>query len=641
MLPSAIGLPLAGLAYVLPGLAFVRREEWARAEPVELAAVACAGSASWWAVGVWFFGAAGISLTAFALGSLAAAALVLAVFRRGAIAAAVAAWRASAAAALGELGFIAAVAGTRAIFAFTRLACSVGDMSAHAYTAELLVMRNGLPDTYRPFLPMGRFGSFPPGFHALAAIETLLGGVPTYRSTIHAMCFALAALTFSLVTLLRGAGLGRLPSALGAAGALMLARNPQFFEQAGRAPMLLSAAIVFLVLRDALRLGERPLPRGFLLRLAFLSAGVLLVHPLPATSFLYVLPVALAFRIRLDRAAWIRAARNGALVLLAAGALAIPFSRRAPRSIPSHVAAWARGWFADEVEPALRLQTPALRALGARGLGERKGPQTWPFYVVVYLGVLPTALLALGLVAGLRRKRSPAAKLAAALVGVHAVLFIGALTETLPLWPSLYPTRIGIWLAPALAIALAELGSRVPANVPRRMKLTGGVLWLALFAVEGLRLSSDPFGTAYYESARAGRASIAGFLGNEAAGGAFWIATFNRENAVLTNDDLEAFRWIRDRTPPESVFAANSGDGGNLIPAVAHRGVTNPHFSLWLYYPREREQWRRRPFDYVYVSSESSPAHPRRYTAEGLDRDPTVELAFRSGEARVYKVKNR
>ena len=638
MLPPVIRFPLAGLAYVLPGLALVRRDEWVRAEPVELAAIACVGSASWWAVGVWFIGSAGISLTAFALGSLAVAALVLAVFRRNVIASAIAAWRASTAAALGDLGFIVAVAAARAIFALTRLACSVGDMSAHAYMAELLVMRNGLPDTYRPFLPLGSFGSFPPGFHALAAIETLLGGVPTYRSTIHALCFSLAALTISLVVLLRGVGVGRAHSALGAAGAVMLARNPQFFEQAGRAPMLLSTAIVFFVLRDALRLGERSLSWGFLLRLAFLSAGVLLVHPLPATSFLYVLPVALAFRIRRDRAAWIRSVRNGALVLIAAGALAIPFSHRAPRSVPRYVAAWARGWFHDEVEPALRLQIPALRALGT--FGGRPGPQTWPFYVVVYLGVLPTALLAVGLLAGLRRARSPAAWLAAALVGIHAVLFSGALTETLPLWPSLYPTRIGIWLAPALAIALAELASRMP-DWPRRTTLAGGILWLALFAIEGLRLSSDRFGTAYYESAKAGRASIAAILGNEAAGGAFWIATFNRSNAVLTPDDLEAFRWIRERTPPEAVFATNTGDGGNLIPAVAHRTVLEPHFSLWLYYPRERAEWLGRPFDYIYVSSEPSPAHPRTYTPESLDRDPKVDLAFRSGGARVYKVKAR
>jgi hypothetical protein len=100
------------------------------------------------------------------------------------------------------------------------------------------------------------------------------------------------------------------------------------------------------------------------------------------------------------------------------------------------------------------------------------------------------------------------------------------------------------------------------------------------------------------------------------------------------------------------VFATNYGDGGNLIAAVAHRIVINPrdpantappvHFSLAPFYRRELEEWRRRtPIDYIYVSSEASPAYPRRYTAEALDRDPAIELAFRAGKARVYKVKQR
>jgi hypothetical protein len=637
-LPPAIGLPLAILAYVLPGLALVRREEWTRAEPVELAAIACVGSAAWWAVGLWFLGSLGLPLSAFALGSLAAAALALALPRQGAIAAAVAAWRASPAPALYGLGFVIAVAGTRAIFAFTRLACSVGDMSAHAYMAELIVMRDGLPETYEPFLPIGGFGSFPPGFHALAAIETLLGGVPTYRSTIHALCFSLAALTFTLAALLRGVGVGRTGAALGAAGALVLARNPQFFEQWGGAPMLLAAALVFFVLRDGLRLAE-PCPAGFLARLGLLSAGALLVHQLPVASFLYAFPVVAVFRTGRNHAAWVRIARNGAVVLTVASALAVPFFGRAPRSIPPEVAAWARDWFRTETERALRLQAPALRALGAGGLAGRIGPQTWPFYVIIYLGVLPMALLVLGLTVRWFRERGPATALATALVGVHVALFAGGLTETLPLWPSLYPTRIGLWLAPVLAVALAGLGSFGLAYVRRRTLFAAGILWLGLFAVEGLRLSVDRFGTAYYESAKAGRASAAGILANEAVGGAFWVATFSRDNAVLTPDDLRAFAWVCEHTPPDAVFATNYGDGGNLIAAVAHRAVIAPHFNLAFFYPRELEEWRRTPIDYIYVSSEASPAYPRPYTAEALDRDPAVELAFRAGEARVYKVK--
>lgn len=640
-LPTAIGILLVVLAYFLPGLALVRREEWTRAEPVELAAVACVGSAAWWAIGLWFVGWLRFPLSAFAVGSLAVAALVLAFPRRAAIVAAFAGWRACPAPALWGLTFVIAVLGTRAIFAFTRLACSVGDMSAHAYMAELIVMRDDLPSTYEPFLPIGAFGSFPPGFHALAAIETLLGGVPIYRSTIHALCFSFVALTFTLAALLRGVGVGRTGSALGAAGALVLARNPQFFEQWGGGPMLLATALVFLVLRDGLRLAE-PCPPGFLARLGFLSAATLLTHPLPVTSFLYVFPVAAALRIGCNRAAWFRLARNGAVVLAVAGALAVPFFGRVPRSIPPDVAAFARDWLRTEAKNALVPQEQALRALGAAGLSERIGPHTWPFYIICYLGLLPAVLLALGLAVRWLRERNSVTVLATALVSVHLILFTGGLTEMLPLWASFYPTRIGIWLAPALAIAFAGLGSLAATHVRRRTLCAAGMLWLGLFALEGHRLSAYRFGIAYYEPAKAGHGSAAVILANEAVGGAFWVATFCRDNAVLTLDDLRAFTWIAEHTPPAAVFATNYGDGGNMIASVAHRAVINPHFENAMFYQRELDEWRRRtPVDYIYVSSEAGPNNTRTYTAEALERDPSVELAFQAGEARVYKVKRR
>jgi len=527
----------------------------------------------------------------------------------------------------------------RAIFAFTRLACSVGDMSAHAYMTELIVMRDGLPKTYEPFLPIGDFGSFSPGFHALAAIETLLGGVPTYRSTIHALCFSLAALTFTLVALLRGVGVSPAGSALGAAGALVLARNPQFFAHWGGAPTLLAAALLLFVLRDGLRLAES-CTVSFLARLGVLSAGALLIHQLPVVSFLYVSAVTMALGIGRGYAAWLRMTRNSAVVLAVASVLVIPFFGRAPLSVPPEVAAWTRGWFRTETELALRLQAPALRALGLDGLAGQIGPQTWPFFVIdSYLGILPTALLVFGLTVRWLRERDQATVLATALVGIHLVLFAGALTETLPLWPSLYPTRIGIWLAPALAIALTGLGSFVSVWIPRRTLFACGVLWLGLFALEGVRLSAYPFGTAYYEPGEPGYTSTVATVANEALGGAFWVTTFSRDNAVLTTDDLRAFAWVREHTPPGAVFATNYGDGGNLITAVAHRAVTDPHFNLAFFYPRELAEWRKTPVDYVYVSSEASPAYRRMYTAEALDRHPAVELVFRAGEARVYKVK--
>ncbi|HEY6293717.1 MAG TPA: hypothetical protein VI455_19360 [Terriglobia bacterium] len=376
---------------------------------------------------------------------------------------------------------------------------------------------------------------------------------------------------------------------------------------------------------------------AFLTRLGFLSAAALLTHQLPVASFLYLFPAVAALQAGRDRAAWIRIARNGAVVFAVALALATPFLARSPRSIPPEVAAWARDWFRLETEAALRLQAPALHALGAGRLAGDLGLQTWPFYVITYLGVPALALLVLGLAACWLRRRGPATTFATVLVAVHVILFTGAVTEKLPLWPSLYPTRIGIWLAPALAVALAGLGSLALGYAGRRALVAAGILWLGLFAAEGFRLSAYQFGTAY---SKPGRKYVVGILANESVGGAFWVATFSRDNAVLTPNDLQAFSWVREHTPPSAVFATNTGDGGELVAAVAHRSVINPHFNLLFFYTREVEDWQRRtPINYIYVGSEASPDYPRQYTAEALDRDPAVELVFRAGEARVYQVK--
>jgi hypothetical protein len=272
----------------------------------------------------------------------------------------------------------------------------------------------------------------------------------------------------------------------------------------------------------------------------------------------------------------------------------------------------ARDWLRSEAKHALVPQGQALRALGAPGFSKRIGPHTWPFYVIIYLGLLPTVLLVLGLAIRWLRERGPVTALATALVGIHFILFTGGLTEMLPLWPSLYPTRIGIWLAPALAVALAGLGSLAATYVRRRTLCLAGILWLGLFLVEGSRLSAYRFGIAYYESAKAGRPSAAGIVANEAVGGAFWVATFCRDNSVLTPDDLRAFAWVREHTPPRAVFATNYFDGGGLIAAIAHRVVINAHIENSMFYYRELEAWRRRtPVDYIYVSSE---ARPQQYT---------------------------
>jgi hypothetical protein len=617
---------------LLPGLALVRREEWERGEPLELAGVAFASSLGFWAAAFWVLKIAPVSFRALA-GAVLLAAVAVLVLRRAALLLAVAAWRREPVAALSGAFLVAGVLALRFLFAAVRLGFSGGDMTAHAALAEMIVLRDGFPETQEPLSPVGHFGKAAPGFHAASALVTLLSGVPSHRSTILVFCAAAAALTFSLYALLRGWGIARWPAAAGAFGALFFARNPQFFLQWGGAPMLAALAVAFLLLRDALRLVER-CDASFLARTALLAAGTVLIHPLPAVSLLYILPAAAAARILTGRGSLPRLAVQGAAAGALALLVALPFLVSTPLKVPANLALWAHGWFREETERAVVLES---RFLPGRSSGA--GLATWPFYLVVYLGLLPTLLLLAGLVRRWWKDRGEATVGATAILGVCALLFAAGLGEFLPLWSALYPTRTAAWLAVVLAVALAGLAA--PLARLRRAAAVFVTLGLAAaFAWEGWHLRGLEFGTAFYEDAKAGRISALSVAGHEMAGGAFWVATRTLDNSALAPDDLAAFDWVRKQTPSGAVLANNLGDGGGLLPAAAHRKIFAPHF-YWFFDEAEMAAWRAKTgIDFVYVGARPSPAWPLKFRAEELERDPSVEEVFRSGTARVFRIKD-
>jgi hypothetical protein len=627
---SGVFVTLAVL--ILPGAALVRRQEWERADPVELIAVCAALSAASWAVAFWALKLVPVSFRLFGLGVVAASAAALAP-RWRTVALCLAAWRRAPRPALLAGLFVVGVLVSRFAFAWRHLGFSGGDMTAHAALAELIVMADGFPKTQEPLLPVTPFGQVAPGFHAISALVTLLSGVPAYRSTILVMCAAAAALTFSLYALLRGLEIPAWPAAAGAGGAMLLARNPQFFMQWGGAPMLLALSVAFLLLRDALRLGERCGP-AFLARTGLLAAGTLLTHPLPAVSAAYVLAAAGAVRVLTGKGTIgrfaVQAAAAGGLALL----LALPFLSVNTLSVPPSLRLWAHGWFREETRRAVDLQRRLFHAPRSAA-----GVSTWPFYLVVFLGVLPTVLLFAGLAKRWWKDRGQATLVATAVLGVCLLLFAGGLGEFLPLWPALYPTRTSAWLAVPLAAALAALAEPI-ARLRRAAIALVALDLAAAFVWEGWQLRRLEFGIAFYEEARAGKASLVSIAAHEMGAGAFWIATRACDNAALTGDDVTAFAWIRQHTPPDAVFANNPGDGGGLLPAAAHRKIVNPHF-YWFFDKPEMSAWRERTgVGFVYIGARPSPSWPRPFDAEELERDPSVEEIFSSGRARVFRTRD-
>ncbi len=438
-------------------------------------------------------------------------------------------------------------------------------------------------------------------------------------------------MSFALYALLRALTFSPAASAAAAAGALFWPRNPQFFLQWGGAPSILAAAIGLLALRDLLAFGREARP-GRAARAGVLAAGAATVHVLPALALLAIGAPLLLMHARGGCGQGRRIARDAAIAAAAALALALPFLLLGARAPAPETAAWARQWFAAETRGAALL---AQRF--APWIGPDPRAALWPFFLVSYLGALPALLLGGGLALTLAGPHRDAGAVALLILAVEALLFTAALRQSLPGWPALFPTRVALWLVVPLAVVLAEVFSRA-GRAPRTVRALALAGLAAAFAVEGWRLFPVRFGTAFYGEARDGRVSVAGLLANEAAGGAFWVATFCSDVAAVTPDDVAALAWAAAHTPPDAVFANNPGDGGALLPAAAHRKILAPHY-YWFFDRDEFDAWRRTArASYVFVGARPAPAWGRWWTAEALDRDRGYRLVARVGRARVYRI---
>lgn len=607
---------------LLPGLHLVRQREWEREDALELLTSGLIGGCAFWAIAIWWIPPGALDAVVLAVASLGAAGWALP-GRRARLRAA--ARRLGAARRLTVL-LLGAALGTlalRALLVAVRPPPSVGDLTMHAYMAELIALHGGMPPSHEPLLPISSFGQNSPGLHALAAIVTRLTGMPTYQTVLLAGAFGLALIGLGLDRALRALwpGAPRLARALAALSVPLLARNPQLYVTWGGVPTLLADALVIYVLAEAIELVREP--EGLrAARAGLVAGGTVLVHMLPALAGIWVIGalvlLALWRRYRASEAGLGRVALRGLLALGVALAAVAPFVRLTALRPDSRIVEWARGWIRTELGHAAVLDRPLLGWTGL--VGDVRWLLQLPLYWVVFVGVLLTLLV--GGWAALRLFRGRPSHLVDALVvlGVLGVLHAASIYEFLPYWMGLYPSRIHVFLLVPAGLAALEGWDWL---LRRRGRLVAlAVVCLLSLAVELPRM---------------------GPLGDDDHGGGVLGACLrtycDRVNARVTEDDLRAMRWLREHTAPDAVVANNPADGGHLIPAVAHRKITDPHYQFF-WYRHEMEAWRARTRPrYVFVGARPSPGYPVRYRAAELDRDPRARLVFRSGEARIYELR--
>jgi hypothetical protein len=611
--PRMTLLHLLGCALLLtgPGLLLVRRAEW---RSVQALALVPLGSLGLLAILIWFvppgwFRMASVLVAAF--GWIAAAR----------------SWRhrgppsAIPAAALVAL---ALGVGLRVATFLANPGPSTGDLTLHASMVELIEMSDGMPRTHEPLLPIPAFGAYAPGLHASAA---LIGGFTQVPSWSAALLIGLVGLSFvpvglaSLVLALRPQARPG-PVLIGCCAAVLVSRNPQLFVGWGGVPTILALGLLLLAAADIVRL-HAAFDAGLAVRAGTLMAAALICHPLPVVCGTWVIGLCASWSVAKDIAQgntrWRRRATGLSLAAAVAAILAFPYLRLAAIEPSPELLSWARGWFLSELRWPLLFENRLRDGLGFAAT--TPSVTTFPFYVVAQMGLLSAAVTASWL-AWPGRTRLEARPIALAIVAVVLFLFVGSVGEFLPGWSTYYPTRVALLLLVPCGLAFTAAAEAVFRwSVRSRLALVGAVAVAA--SAEGLVIANGD--------------RTRDFAG--AFSGAAWRSLLDHTNARLTGDDRAAFDWIRRNTPPGAVFAANIDDGGQLLPAGAHRKIIDPHYPFMWYRPVMEEWAATHTFDHVFVGARPSGRFPDDWARSCLDgRSDRYRLVAESGQARVYRV---
>ncbi|NLD42996.1 MAG: hypothetical protein GX657_05820 [Chloroflexi bacterium] len=510
-----------------------------------------------------------------------------------------------------------AVAG-RALNARALLAPAWVDGLHHTVLTRLISENGGVPESYLPYLPVEHL-HYHFGFHAAAAALTWLTPLDPAQAVLVAgqALNALAALAaYTLATWLFGRRWAGVGAALVAGSLYYL---PAYYVSWGRythlAGLVLLPAALQAAQRTLRRGGARHAPAAVLL-----AAGLALTHYRVLLFYLLAWPLLLAWqglRGRPTARRWGRMASAAGLVAGGTLVAIAPWVWRMVGWVLPQLGSIYGGWRATE-GASNALSTGLLTAYWA-------GVLLW--------------LAGLGLIVGLARRRGGAAFLGA-WVGAW---FLAANPRALGLHD--------IWLLDNEAVVIS--------------------LWLPIAVLCGL-LAAEAGTAARWARSRLHWPRPRGWLGAALVGGTAMLAAagtwahlnlVNPVTVLVTEDDVAAFAWVRENTPPEALFLINSrlwvgdlvvgSDGGYWLPMLADRQTTLPcvlyHHGTPAYRaaitglaaaveeapslddPALLGRLRQAGVTHVYVGARGGRLMPR-----DLDASPHYRTVYSSGPVRVY-----
>jgi hypothetical protein len=482
------------------------------------------------------------------------------------------------------------------------------DSVHHTFLVRLFLERGGIPADLQPWIPGPFYYHF--GFHASAAVFSVLSGLSPDRAILIFGQILNTAVALSAYRLSMALRVDRRRALLVMALVGFFSQMPAFYLTWGRYTLLAGMVLLPLAMAEAVEYATRAPRPGTAVRLAILTAGLLLTHYLAGillAFFLLLVGVYVLVKKNLRR-------RFAGLALsIGSGtALALPW-----------------------IIPMLRYSTVDVGVgfVGSQAAADAVYFANYSGYLWILLGPLRNYFL-----------------LGAGLLAALAALFRRGPLRILALWGLL------------LGIQTLPWGLRIEPFRPDHLAI---VLFLpaALLAADGFLVLADGFN-------RRRPALRPGFFFAGVALAACLIGLWQTRNiinprTVLADaDDRRAVLWAAANTPPDAVFLINtvywqSGlfrgvDGGWWLLPLANRRTLLPPMLYSFADPAYIDQtnrlaeevsmmqgctedfWslvREQGVTYLYIKEGSGSLQPA-----DLDSCRGVEEIFRTGKVRIYRV---
>jgi len=473
------------------------------------------------------------------------------------------------------------------------------DMATYSYYAKAIEFRNGFPESLEPFVPIEKFGSQSFGGSTIGAAISLLTGLEVYRSMLVVTFLAYVLVAVALVTFLNryfSTPVGILTTLF----VLFISRDLSIYIAWGGNTTVLAIAFMISSLTFTISgLKRKGSIYGVLIPQVLLFYASFTVHHIPLISAAYwLIPCLLA--LYLFQKDHFRKWMIWLLPLLFIFSIPYLTTVDFPNETTLHeIKKWQtglsynKGWNDLFSNPISNVPYYLEQRVGS------------PLFLISLFGILTSFIL----------KTKHGSFFLAGLFSFF-VQIANSQYWSLPLSAVLYPDRVAsLSLIPISFFAATFFSLLIKLYSEIRDRSSKNLISLLVVCI------------------------IYIYLGPKIGPGYREYLDSSRLYSSVTQNDINAFNWIKTNTPKDSVFGNNYGDAGIWIPAIAERKVVVNDSGMENLDELVQLQVNKiLNTSYLYIGDKSVYKEAIEFTESKANADPKYIRVYSSGGAVVYKI---